>query len=189
VASISLRDPRLLRFLLGLVLLAALVYVYFNYVAKGTRDAIATAEDTLQMKQMELSQLRAQTSDDMAVMAQQIEMYTQELENLDRFLPRSYSQDEVLDLLTTKASNSGIQVLSLNPLPPSLDGQYAVYSWQVHLTGRYHRLGVFFDQLTQELMMTSIRDLNIQQLKAAEGKFDNIEATFTFSAFTQPSGG
>jgi hypothetical protein len=35
-------------------------------------------------------------------------------------------------------------------------------------------------------MMTAITDLNIQQLKAAEGKFDNIEASFVFSAYTQP---
>jgi len=68
----------------------------------------------------------------------------------------------------------------------TLQGQYAVYSWQIRLTGRYHRLGVFFDQLTQETMMTAITDLNIQQLKAAEGKFDNIEASFVFSAYTQP---
>ncbi len=184
--ALDLRDPRLLRFFLGLVLLAALVYVYFNYVAKDTRDAIASSEDQLEIKQMELNQLRSQTSEDMAVMAQQIEMYEQELESLDRFLPRSYSQDDVLDLLTRKASNSGIQVVNLNPLPPTLEGDYAVYSWQVRLTGRYHRLGVFFDQLTQETMMTAVSDLNIQQLKAAEGKFDNIEASFVFSAFTQP---
>jgi Tfp pilus assembly protein PilO len=186
VASVDLRDPRLVRFILGLVLLAALIYVYFNFVAKGTREAIITAQDTLEMKQLQLSQLRSQTSEDMAVMAQQIEMYQQELENLDRFLPRSYNQDDVLDMLTSKAASSGIQVVSLNPLPPSLQGEYNVYAWQMHLTGRYHRLGVFFDQLTQELMMTAISELNIQQLKAAEGKFDNIEATFTFSAFSQP---
>lgn len=138
------------------------------------------------MKQMELNQLRAQTSEDMAVMAQQIEMYQQELENLDRFLPRQYSQDDVLEMLTMKAASSGIQIVNLNPLPMTLQGQYAVYSWQIRLTGRYHRLGVFFDQLTQETMMTAITDLNIQQLKAAEGKFDNIEASFVFSAYTQP---
>lgn len=182
----TLRDPRLLRLLLGLVLLAALVYVYFNFIAKDTREAIAASEDQLEIRQMELSQLRSQTSEDMAVMAQQIAMYQQELESLDRFLPREYSQDEVLDLLTQKASNSGIQVVNLTPMPPSMEGEYAVYSWQVQLTGRYHRLGVFFDQLTQELMMTSITQLNIQQLKAAEGKFDNIEASFVFSAYTQP---
>jgi Tfp pilus assembly protein PilO len=181
-----MRDPRLLRFLLGLVLLAALVYVYFNYIAKGVTDGIASTEDQIEMKQMELNQLRSQTSEDMAVMAQQIEMYQQELESLDRFLPRSYSQDDVLELLTTKASNSGIQILALTPFPPTLEGSNAVYSWQVRITGRYHRLGVFFDQLTQETMMTAISELNVQQLKAAEGKFDNIEATFVFSAYTQP---
>lgn len=184
--ALDLRDPKLLRFFLGLLLLAALVYVYFNFIAKETTESITSLEDQLSMKQMELNQLRAQTSEDMAVMAQQIEMYEQELENLDRFLPRQYSQDEVLELLTTKAASSGIQIVNLNPLPPALVGQYAVYSWQIRLTGRYHRLGVFFDQLTQETMMTAITDLNIQQLKAAEGKFDNIEASFVFSAYTQP---
>jgi len=184
--AIDLRDPKVLRFFLGLLLLVALVYVYFNFIAKDTRESITSLEDQLRMKQMELNQLRAQTSEDMAVMSQQIEMYQQELENLDRFLPRQYSQDDVLEMLTMKAASSGIQIVNLNPLPMTLQGQYAVYSWQIRLTGRYHRLGVFFDQLTQETMMTAITDLNIQQLKAAEGKFDNIEASFVFSAYTQP---
>ncbi len=186
MAAMNLRDPKLLRFIIGLVLLAALVYVYFNFIAKGTSEAISTARDTIRMKQMQLSQLQSQTSEDMAVMAQQIEMFQQELANLDRFLPRTYNQDDVLEMLTDKAASSGIQIVGLTPQPVTTEGSYAVYSWQVHLTGRYHRLGVFFDQLTQELMMTAISDLNIQQLKAAEGKFDNIEATFTFSAYSQP---
>jgi len=54
------------------------------------------------------------------------------------------------------------------------------------LTGRFHRLGVFLDQLTQEMLMSAVTNLEIHQPKAAEGKFDNIEASFTFRAFVQP---
>jgi hypothetical protein len=66
------------------------------------------------------------------------------------------------------------------------EGEYLVYDWQVRLTGRFHRLGVFLDQLTQEMLMSAVSNLEIHQQKAAEGKFDNIEASFTFRAFVQP---
>jgi len=186
LAGFDFRSPVFLRLILGLVILAGLVFVYFNFIASGVEASITQLEDELEQKQIQLRSFQGQTAEDMAMMAQQIEMYQQELESLDRFLPRTYDQEEVMEMLTDKASASGLQILSLNPMAPSMQEDYNVYTWQVRLTGRYHRLGVFLDQLTQETMMTAVTDLDIQKMRAAEGKFDNIEATFTFSTFVQP---
>lgn len=186
MAAIDMRDPRLLRFVIGLILLGALIYIYFNYIGKDIQESIQIAEDTYRMKEIQYQQLREQTSEDLAMIAQEVERYQQEIEMLDKFLPRNYSLEEVLEMLTEKASNSGLQILSLSPMPPAVFGEYTTYNWQIHLMGRYHRLGVFLDQLTQQAMMTAINDMQIHQMKAAEGKFDNVEATFTFSAFVAP---
>lgn len=187
--AVDFRDPRLLRFIVGLVLLGALIFVYFNYFASGVNDEIAQLEQTLDAKELELRQLQGQSSDDLAIMGQRIEMFNQELEQLDRFLPREYNQEEVMTMLTSYSSGSGLQIVSMTPLAGRVDqttGQINVYDWQLRLTGRFHRLGVFFDQLTQQPMMSSVSNLQVHQLKAAEGKFDNIEATFTFSAYIEP---
>ena len=182
------RDPQILRFIIGIVLLGALIFSYFNFFASSVNVEIADREQTLEMKELEYRQLQGQTSDDLAMMGQRIEMYTQELEELDRFLPRQYDQEDILEMLTEFAGASGLQIVSLVPMAPMVDGtgEYQVYDWQLTLTGRFHRLGVLFDQLTQQPMMSSISNLQIHQLKAAEGKFDNIETTFTFSAYIQP---
>lgn len=186
--AVDFRDPRILRFIIGIILLGALIFSYFNFFASSVNLEIADREQTLEMKELELRQLQGQSSDDLAMMGQRIEMYTQELEELDRFLPRQYSQEEVLEMLTGFAGSSGLQIVSLVPMAPTIDasGEYTVYDWHLTLTGRFHRLGVFFDQLTQQPMMSSISNLQVHQLKAAEGKFDNIETTFTFSAYIQP---
>ncbi len=184
--AVDLRDPRLLRFIVGLILLGALVFSYFNFFASGVQAEIAEREQTLDAKEIELRNLQGQTTDDLAMMGQRIEMYTQELEQLDRFLPREYSQEEVFTMLTEYATGSGLQIVSLVPMAPVTQSEYGVYDWQLTMTGRFHRLGVFFDQLTQQPMMSSISNLQIHQLKAAEGKFDNIETTFTFSAYVEP---
>ncbi len=89
-------------------------------------------------------------------------------------------------MLTGFAEGSGLQIVSLVPMAPVVENNNQVYDWQITLTGRFHRLGVFFDQLTQQPMMSSVSNLQVHQLKAAEGKFDNIETTFTFSAYIQP---
>ena len=184
--AVDFRDPRILRFIIGIILLGALVFSYFNFLASSVNTEIADREQTLEMKDLELRQLQAQTSDDLAMIGQRIEMYNQELEQLDRFLPRQYNQEEILDMLTGYAEGSGLQVVTLVPMQPAVDSQYSRYDWQITLTGRFHRLGVFFDQLTQQPMMSSVTNLQVHQLKAAEGKFDNIETTFTFSAYIQP---
>ena len=159
---------------------------YFNFFASPVNLEIAEREQTLERKELELRGLQSRTSEDLAMMGQRIEMYTQELEELDRFLPRQYSQEDVLQMLTDHAGASGLQVVSLVPMQYRAEVNINVYDWQVTMTGRFHRLGVFFDQLTQQPMMSSITNLQVHQLKAAEGKFDNIETTFTFSAYIQP---
>lgn len=184
--AVDFRDPRILRFVIGIILLGALIFSYSNFFASSVTLEIADREQTMEMKDLELRQLQAQTSDDLAMIGQRIEMYNQELEELDRFLPRHYEQEEILEMLTGFASGSGLQIVSLVPMAPVTDAEYLVYDWQITLTGRFHRLGVFFDQLTQQPMMSSVSNLQVHQLKAAEGKFDNIETTFTFSAYIQP---
>ncbi len=184
--AVDFRDPRLLRFIVGIILLAALIFSYFNFFASGVSAEIEEREQTLDAKEMELRNLQGQSTDDLAIMGQRIEMYNQELEELDRFLPTEYSQEDVFTMLTDYAAASGLQVITLVPMAPATEGAYQIYNWQITMTGRFHRLGVFFDQLTQQPMMSSVSNLQVHQLKAAEGKFDNIETTFTFSAYVEP---
>ncbi len=184
--AIDFRDARVLRFIVGILLLAAIVLGYSMFLAKSLREEIAVEQQNLDMRRIELETLRSRTTEDLAVMAQRIEMYTQELSALDLLLPRSYNQEDMMEMVTAGASRSGLPIVSLTPLQYRTEGEYQVYDWQVRLTGRFHRLGVFMDQLTQEMLITAISNLEIHQQKAAEGKFDNIEASFTISAFVQP---
>lgn len=181
-----LRDPRFYILILGVLLVVALIYLYPRSISADIVDRIEIAEQNLEMKQTELLSLQSGTSTDMAITEQEINRLTQQLAELDRYLPRSYDQDEVLDMLTEKAENSGLHIKVLTPLPPTTQGDYLVYGWQVQLSGRFHRLGVFLDQLTQEMMITSVSNLSVIQKKASDGNYDNMEATFTVSAFVQP---
>jgi len=91
--AIDFRDARVLRFIIGILLLAAIVLGYFMFLAKGLTEEIAIEEQNLEMRRIEHQSLRSRTSEDLAVMAQRIEMYTQELNTLDRLLPRVYDQE------------------------------------------------------------------------------------------------
>ncbi|MCD4775643.1 MAG: type 4a pilus biogenesis protein PilO [Candidatus Aegiribacteria sp.] len=181
-----LRDPRSYILIVGVLLVAALLYLYPREFSSEITEKIERAEQNLNMKRAELSSLQSGTASDMAITEQEINRLNQQLAELDRYLPRSYDQDEVLDMLTENAENSGLQINTLTPLPPSTQGDYLVYGWQVQLSGRFHRLGVFLDQLTQQMMITSVSDLTVIQKKASDGSYDNMEANFTVSAFVQP---
>ncbi len=184
--AISLRDPRLYVFVIGILLIVALILVYPVKIAGEVKDRIEVTQQDLEIKQAELATLQSRSAEDMAVLEQEINLLTQQLGELNRFLPSEYRQGEVLNILTEKADNSGLTILALTPLPPGPQGQYLVYAWQVQIMGQFHRLGVFFDQLTQQTMLTAVTDLAVVQQKAADGSFDNMHATFTLSAFVQP---
>lgn len=181
-----LRDPRFYILIVGVLLIVALIYFYPRSISADLVDRIELAEQNLEMKQAELISLQSGTSADMAITEQEINLLTQQLSELDRYLPRSYDQDEVLDMLTEKAENSGLKIIVLTPLPPVTQGDYLIYGWQVQLSGRFHRLGVYLDQLTQQMMITSVSNLSVIQQKASDGNHDNMVATFTVSAFVQP---
>jgi len=181
-----LKDPGFYVMILGIILVVALIYLYPKQFSSELEERIQQAQQNLDMKTAELQSLQSGTASDMAITEQEINRLNQQLAELDRYLPRTYDQDEVLSMLTENAENSGLQINQLTPLPPSTQGDYVVYGWQLHLSGRFHRLGVFFDQLTQQMMMTSITDLSVLQKKASDGSYDNMEATFTVSAFVQP---
>ncbi len=181
-----LRDPRFYILIVGILLVVALIYLYPREFSSEVKVRIEQAEQNLEMKRAELISLQSGTASDMAITEQEINRLTQQLAELDRYLPRSYDQDEIMDMLTENAENSGLQIYSLTPLPPTTEGDFLVYAWQMQLTGRFHRLGVFLDQLTQQMMLTSITDLTIVQKKASDGSYDNMEANFTISAFVQP---
>lgn len=181
-----LRDPRFYVMIVGIILVAALLYLYPREISADIKERIERTEQNLDMKKAELASLQAGTASGMAITEQEIERLNQQLSELDRYLPRSYDQDEVMDMLTENAENSGLQIHRLVPLPPSTQGDFLVYGWQMHLTGRFHRLGVFLDQLTQQMMITAVTDLTVIQKKASDGSYENMEANFTVSAFVQP---
>ncbi len=181
-----LRDPRFYILIVGILLVAALIYLYPREFSSEVKVRIEQAEQNLEMKRAELISLQMGTASDMAITEQEINRLTLQLAELDRYLPRSYDQDEIMDMLTENAENSGLQIYSLTPLPPTTQGDFLVYGWQMQLTGRFHRLGVFLDQLTQQMMLTSVTDLTIVQKKASDGSYDNMEANFTISAYVQP---
>lgn len=184
--NVYLKDPRFYVLIIGILLVVALLYLYPRELSADVKERIDQAEQNLSMKRAELASLQAGTASDMAITEQEINRLTQQLAELDRYLPRSYDQDEVLDILTENAGNSGLQINSLTPLPPSTQGDFVVYGWQMQISGRFHRLGVFLDQLTQQMMMTAVTDLTVIQKKASDGSYDNMEANFTVSAFVQP---
>ncbi len=184
--STYLRDPRFYVMIVGIILVAAMIYLYPRNVSGDIKQRIQLAEQDLAMKQAELASLQSGTASDMAVIEQEINRLNQQLAELDRYLPRSYDQEEVFSMLTEKAENSGLQINSLTPLPPTTRGDFLVYEWQMHVTGRFHRLGVFLDQLTQQMMITAVKNLTVIQKKASDGSYDNMEANFTVSAFVQP---
>lgn len=184
--AISLRDPRLYVFIIGILLIVVLIVLYPSKIAGEVKGRIEAAQQDLELKQAELATLQSRSAEDMAVLEQEINLLTQQLGELDRFLPSRYDQDEVLGVLTEKADNSGLTILALTPLRPGPQGEYLVYAWQVQIVGQFHRLGVFLDQLTQQTMLTAVTDLAVVQQKASDGSFDNMQATFTISAFVQP---
>ena len=85
-----LRDPRFYILIVGILLVIALIYLYPREFSSEVKIRIEQAEQNLDMKRAELISLQSGTASDMAITEQEINRLTQQLAELDRYLPRSY---------------------------------------------------------------------------------------------------
>lgn len=183
--TLDVKEPRMYILIIGIILIILIMVIYPKKYGNEASAALAQAQDSLSYKEMMLASLQGGNLEDMALIEQRMDDYAQQLDELERFVPRSYNRDDFLAMLTEKAENSGLTIHTLVPNPSSRDGQYTVYPWTVAVSGQFHRLGVFFDQLTQQMLMTAITNISIEQVKSSEGSYQNMTASFSISAYVQ----
>lgn len=183
--TLDVKEPRIYVLIFGIILIVLVLLIYPKKYANEVSAALTQASDSLLYKEMLLASLSGSSTEDMALIEQRMDDYAQQLDELERFVPRSYSRDDFLAMLTEKAENSGLTILTLVPNPPGRDNQYTTYPWTVEVSGQFHRLGVFFDQLTQQMLMTTVTNVTVQQVKSADGSYQNMTASFAITAYVQ----
>ncbi len=190
----NLRDSHVQKGLAGIVLVIALVWLIFlsEYLPicyKVDARKLGQVRGELQQTASELQRLRAAAAN-LPRLEQELAMMQQRWEALSSLLPTETEMAGLLSEVTTAGMRAGVQFSRFEPQPPERMALFTRHPVRVAVTGGYHQVGVFFDNLCNLSRLVDVSDITFLQLtKTEEG---TVEARATISAYTfseQPPAG
>jgi type IV pilus assembly protein PilO len=169
-----------------MILIVALVWLIFftDYLPfsrlRTSRD-VEELRNELQTVAGELQRLKAAVNS-LPKIEKELEVLQARWSALRGLLPRESEMSSLLTDVTTAGMKAGIQFTLFEPGQPEPYDLYTRYPIRIGITGGYHQVGRFFDNLCNMGRLVGISDVGLRQL--ADGKESvTVEASATISAY------
>jgi len=182
----NIRDPKVQRGIVGILVVIALVWLIFftNYLpfsSRRTSQQVTELREELQVVAGELQRLESAVKS-LPQIEQELNTLVTKWEVLRGLLPRESEMSSLLTNVTTAGMKSGIQFTLFEPGLPEPYDLYTRYPIRVSVTGGYHQVGKFFENLCNMERLVGISDVGLRQLSDKEAA-GTVEASVTISAF------
>jgi type IV pilus assembly protein PilO len=182
----NLRDSHVQKGLAGIVLVIVLVWLIFlsEYLPicyKVDAKNLEEVQGELQQVAGELQRLRAAASN-LPRLRRELAAMEARWEALSSLLPEESEMAALLGEVTTAGVRAGVQFSHFEPQPPQQYELFVQHPVRVAVTGGYHQVGGFFDNLCNLSRLVDISDITFLQLTEAEE--GTVEARATISAYT-----
>ena len=192
----NLRDPKLLKILVGALAVIAVSYVYFGtrllpVCYQVRKDKITQLEDEHTKLDAELEKAR-QMVGNLAKLEAEYERLHLQWVSAQELLPEEQEMPDLLRKVTTAGTKAGIEFMLFQPLAPIAQEMFKEHPVRVRVRGGYHQLGIFLSRLANMSRIVNVSDLKVtaftKNQKTKKGKTDrsssSIVADFTLSAYT-----
>jgi type IV pilus assembly protein PilO len=183
----SLREPYVQK---GIVMIAVAIvlawllfltdYLPFSY--KSTSAELEQLREELQREAGELQRLES-AAKRLPAIRQQIAMLEARWEVLRGLLPRETEMSALLTDVTTAGMRAGIQFTLFEPGVAEPYDLYTRFPINVSVTGGYHQVGRFLDNMCNMERLVGLSDLRLKQLSQGE-ELATVEASLIVSAYT-----
>jgi type IV pilus assembly protein PilO len=193
----NLRDPKIQRLMIVLLLIGALSYVYFGSsffsVCYQVRKAkIQSMEDEYSRLSTELEKAR-KTVSNLAMLEAEYERLHDQWLSATELLPEEKEMPDLLRQVTTAGNKAGVEFMLFQPLPSVPNEFYTSHPIKVRVRGGYHHLGIFLSRLANMERIVNVSELTVKAASQASGKDkgkkvdvanNTIVADFTLTAYT-----
>ena len=183
----NLREPYIHKGLIGFIVLIALVWLIFftDYLPFSNKRSAEEVHELRQELQAVTGELRVLESAvrTLPKIKEELKVLEHKWEVLRGLLPLASEMSMLLSDVTTAGMKAGVEFVLFEPGAPELYDLYTRYPINVSVTGGYHEVGRFFDNMCNMDRLVGISDMNIIQILAGE-KPETVEASATVSAYT-----
>jgi type IV pilus assembly protein PilO len=182
----NIRDTQVQKGILGIVLVIALVWLifftgYLPFSTRRTSGEITELRAELQSVAGELQRLKSAVNA-LPKIERELEVLEAKWQALRSLLPRESEMSSLLTNVTTAGMKAGVQFNLFEPGQAEPYELYTRYPIRVGVTGGFHQVGRFFDNLCNMGRLVGISDISLNQFE--EGKeIPTVEASVTISAY------
>jgi type IV pilus assembly protein PilO len=182
----NIRDTQVQKGILGIVLVIALAWLIFftAYLPFSTRRTSVKVDELrteLQTVAGELQRLKSAVNSLPRIEAE-LETLQARWEALRGLLPRESEISSLLTNVTTAGMKAGVQFTLFEPGQAESYELYTRYPVRITVTGGYHQVGRFFDNLCNMGRLVGISNVGLTQLGDGE-EMPTVEASATISAY------
>jgi type IV pilus assembly protein PilO len=183
----NLREPYIHKGLIGFILVIALVWLifftgYLPFSNKRSAEEVGRLRQELQVVTGELQVLESAVRT-LPRIKEELRTLERKWEVLRGLLPLASEMSMLLSDVTTAGMKSGVEFVLFEPEAPELYDLYTRYPISVGVTGGYHEVGRFFDNMCNMDRLVGLSDISIMQVSAGE-EHVTVEASLTVSAYT-----
>ena len=175
-----------------MILIIALVWLifftdYLPFSRQRTSMELEELKGELQTVAGELQRLKAAVNS-LPRIEKELEMLQAKWLALRGLLPRESEMSALLTDVTTAGMKAGVQFTLFEPGQAEPFDLYTRYPIRIAVTGGYHQVGKFFDNMCNMGRLVGISNVGLTQLE--EGKEAvTVEATATISAYAYKDAG
>jgi len=183
----NLRLPQTQKGIAGIVLVLVLIWLifftpYLPFSPKRTSGELTKLRDELQTVAGELQRAK-QIAESIPRLQMELSQLENKWEALKSLLPKATEMSNLLTRVTTSGLEAGVQFALFEPQAPELAELYTRYPVKVKVTGGYHQVGNFFDNLCNLERLVGISDVKLDQFEKGLTT-STVEATAVISAYT-----
>ena len=159
---------------------ALVALVYFLLFFMPTNDEIAVLEDAQGTLRRKLAEVEVHVANRNA-MREKLTELNESLSKARRELPENSEIPGLLKAISTTAKKSGLEVRRFQPLPEVKKDYVAEVPVSLEVTGSYHEIAMFFDQLSRMSRIVYVQDVTMAN---PDERGDKVYLTVTGKAVT-----
>jgi type IV pilus assembly protein PilO len=191
--DLDLRDPRFLRWVAAVLVVAVITPLWF------TQTFVSFSHASRQQKVEQLEKRHHELSRDLEkarLLVRNLERVEQEYETLhghwkvaSTLLPERNEMSDLLRKVTAAGSQSGVEFKLFRPEPAVAREFYADNPVSVRIRGGYHQTGVFLSRLANLNRIVNVGDLRLEGITNDDGSpTATVEAEMLLTAYTLVGG-
>ena len=156
---------------IGICVIAALIPAlafYFLYYSPKSKE-IQQLKVKKQKLEQEIKRVEA-TARNLKKHKTEMKETTEMFQMASQFLPQQQEIPSLLTSISSKGTNSGLEVETFKPKPEISKEFYAEIPVEIQVRGPYHNVGVFLDEISKLSRIVSVSSINMGSPKKEAGE-------------------